>query len=92
MYETWYKMTTMIQSGLDISPVITHRFPYLEFEHAFQLMRSGQSGKIILHWSDLVEALVASVSRKRQPESRPIGRTYGRPYSAISYHHSPLSL
>jgi threonine dehydrogenase-like Zn-dependent dehydrogenase len=52
MYETWYKMTTMIQSGLDISPVITHRFSYLEFEQAFQLMRSGQSGKIILHWSD----------------------------------------
>jgi threonine 3-dehydrogenase len=53
MYETWYKMTTMIQSGLDISPVITHRFPHLEFEEAFQLMRSGQSGKIILQWSDL---------------------------------------
>ncbi|MBV8415616.1 MAG: L-threonine 3-dehydrogenase, partial [Verrucomicrobia bacterium] len=53
MYETWYKMTTMIQSGLDISPVITHRFPHSEFEQAFQLMRSGQSGKIILAWSDL---------------------------------------
>ena len=53
MYETWYKMTTMIQSGLDISPVITHRFPHFEFEEAFQLMRSGQSGKIILQWSDL---------------------------------------
>jgi threonine 3-dehydrogenase len=53
MYETWYKMTTMIQSGLDISPVITHRFPYQEFENAFQLMKTGQSGKIILHWSDL---------------------------------------
>ena len=52
MYETWYKMTTMIQSGLDISPVITHRFPYTEFEEAFALMRSGQSGKIILHWAD----------------------------------------
>jgi threonine 3-dehydrogenase len=50
MYETWYKMTTMIQSGLDISPIITHRFPYQEFENAFQLMRTGQSGKIILHW------------------------------------------
>ena len=53
MYETWYKMTTMIQSGLDISPVITHHFPYQEFETAFQLMKSGQSGKIILHWSEL---------------------------------------
>ena len=52
MYETWYKMTTMIQSGLDISPVITHRLPYDEFETGFQLMKSGQCGKIILHWSD----------------------------------------
>jgi threonine 3-dehydrogenase len=52
MYETWYKMTTMIQSGLDISPVITHQFPYTEFEQAFALMRSGQSGKIILNWAD----------------------------------------
>jgi threonine 3-dehydrogenase len=53
MYETWYKMTTMIQSGLDITPVITHQFPYRQFEEAFQLMKTGQSGKIILHWSDL---------------------------------------
>jgi threonine 3-dehydrogenase len=52
MYETWYKMTTMIQSGLDISSVITHWFPYQEFEKGFQLMKSGQSGKIILHWSE----------------------------------------
>jgi threonine 3-dehydrogenase len=50
MYETWYKMTSMIQSGLDISSVITHRFPYTEFEAAFDLMRSGQSGKVILNW------------------------------------------
>jgi threonine 3-dehydrogenase len=53
MYETWYKMTTMIQSGLDISPVITHQFPYRQFEEAFQLMKTGQSGKIILHWTDV---------------------------------------
>jgi threonine 3-dehydrogenase len=53
MYETWYKMTTMIQSGLDITPVITHRYPYRQFEEAFQLMKTGQSGKIILHWSDV---------------------------------------
>ena len=53
MYETWYKMTTMIQSGLDISPVITHQFPYTEFEEAFALMRRGQSGKIILNWADM---------------------------------------
>ena len=50
MYETWYKMTSMIQSGLDISPVITHHFHYTEFQKAFDLMRSGKSGKIILKW------------------------------------------
>jgi threonine 3-dehydrogenase len=53
MYETWYKMTTMLQSGLNISPVITHRFPYETYEAAFQLMKSGHSGKIILNWSEL---------------------------------------
>jgi len=51
MYETWYKMTSMIQSGLDITPVITHRFSYRDYEQAFDLMRSGQSGKIILDWT-----------------------------------------
>ncbi|MEK7406802.1 MAG: L-threonine 3-dehydrogenase [Acidobacteriota bacterium] len=50
MYETWYKMTVMIESGLDISPVITHRFHFTEFEKAFQVMLSGQSGKVILEW------------------------------------------
>ena len=50
MYETWYKMTVMLQSGLDISPVITHRFPYTEFEKGFEAMRSGNSGKVILSW------------------------------------------
>ena len=50
MYETWYKMTVMLQSGLDISPVITHHFHYTEFEKAFEIMRSGQSGKVILNW------------------------------------------
>jgi threonine 3-dehydrogenase len=45
-------MTAMIQTGLDISPVITHRFPYTDFIQAFELMRSGQSGKVILNWSD----------------------------------------
>lgn len=51
MYETWYKMTAMIQSGLDISPVITHRFDFREYEKAFALMRSGESGKIVLDWA-----------------------------------------
>ena len=50
MYETWYKMTVMLQSGLDIEPVITHRFHYSEFRKAFEIMRSGDCGKIILRW------------------------------------------
>ena len=50
MYETWYKMTVMIQSGLDIAPVITHRFSYREFEQAFEVMASGNSGKVLLYW------------------------------------------
>jgi threonine 3-dehydrogenase len=53
MYETWYKMTVMLQSGLDIRPVITHRFPYDEFEKGFAVMRSGNSGKVILDWTAL---------------------------------------
>ncbi len=50
MYETWYKMTVMIQSGLDITPVITHRFDYHDFEQGFEVMQTGQSGKVILDW------------------------------------------
>ena len=50
MYETWYKMTVMLESGLDIRPVITHRYHYTEFEEAFQVMASGNSGKVILGW------------------------------------------
>jgi threonine 3-dehydrogenase len=50
MYETWYKMTVMLQSGLDIEPVITHRFPYADFEEGFRVMMSGCSGKVILNW------------------------------------------
>ena len=52
MYETWYQMTVMLQSGLDIRPVITHRFSHREFEEAFAVARSGQSGKVILDWTD----------------------------------------
>jgi len=51
MYETWYKMTSMLQSGLDITPVITHTFHYTEYEEAFQVMRSGNSGKVLLDWT-----------------------------------------
>jgi threonine 3-dehydrogenase len=53
MYETWYKMTVMIESGLDITPVITHRYPYYEFEKGFDAMRSGNCGKVILEWKDV---------------------------------------
>ena len=50
MYETWYKMTVMLESGLDIRPVITHRFHYTEFEKGFEVMNSGRSGKVVLNW------------------------------------------
>ncbi|MDZ7643875.1 MAG: zinc-binding dehydrogenase [Woeseiaceae bacterium] len=51
MFETWYKMASMLQSGLNIDPVITHRFPAGDYLEAFKLMESGQSGKIILDWA-----------------------------------------
>ena len=50
--ETWYKLTAMIQSGMDIMPVITHRFSHRDFQKGFDAMRSGRSGKIVLDWSD----------------------------------------
>jgi threonine 3-dehydrogenase len=50
MYETWYKMTVMLESGLDISPVITHRLSFTDFEEGFEAMRSGRSGKVLLDW------------------------------------------
>lgn len=53
MYETWYKMTVMIQGGLDISPVITHRFHASEFQKGFDAMRSGDCGKVILDWKNM---------------------------------------
>jgi len=51
MYETWYKMTVMLESGLDIRPVITHRFHFTDFEAGFKAMMSGESGKVILNWA-----------------------------------------
>jgi threonine 3-dehydrogenase len=51
MYETWYKMTVMLQSGLDIRPVITHRFSFRDHEAAFAAARSGSSGKVIMDWT-----------------------------------------
>lgn len=53
MYETWYKMAVMLQGGLDISSVITHRYPYQDFQQAFTEMASGQTGKCILYWRDM---------------------------------------
>ena len=50
MYETWYKMTALLQSGLDLSPIITHQFHYTEFEKAFELAATGKTGKVVLNW------------------------------------------
>jgi threonine 3-dehydrogenase len=50
MYDTWYKMTMMLQSGLNIAPVITHEFKVDEFQKGFDVMKSGESGKVILNW------------------------------------------
>ena len=51
MYETWYKLMAMIEAGLDLSPIITHRFHYTEYEKGFEAMNSGHSGKVILDWT-----------------------------------------
>ncbi|MCL1816807.1 MAG: L-threonine 3-dehydrogenase [Clostridiales bacterium] len=53
MFETWYKMTSMLQSGLDISPVITHRFDVKDFEQGFAAMNTGKSGKVVLDWTKI---------------------------------------
>ncbi|MBV9844405.1 MAG: L-threonine 3-dehydrogenase [Kutzneria sp.] len=52
MFETWYSMSVLLQAGLDLSPVITHRFSYTEHEHAFAIMRAGHCGKVILDWTE----------------------------------------
>jgi threonine 3-dehydrogenase len=52
MYETWYKMSVMIDSGLDISPVITHRLPFTEFQQGFDAMNSGEASKVVLNWDN----------------------------------------
>src|SRR5262249_43938895 len=52
MYETWYQMTVMLQSGLDIRPIITHRFDYQDFEKGFEAMKSGDCGKVVLIWNE----------------------------------------
>jgi threonine 3-dehydrogenase len=50
MFETWYKMAALLQSGLNIRPVITHRLPYTQYQHAFEIMGKGQSGKVVMDW------------------------------------------
>ena len=50
MFETWYKMAALLQSGLNIRPVITHRLPYTDYQHAFDIMGRGQSGKVVMDW------------------------------------------
>jgi threonine 3-dehydrogenase len=50
MYETWYKMNVMLESGLDIKPVITHRFPFTEYRKGFEVMTTGESGRVVLSW------------------------------------------
>jgi threonine 3-dehydrogenase len=51
MFETWYKMVTMLQSGLDLKPIITHHYAFGDFESAFATTLSGQSGKVVLDWA-----------------------------------------
>ncbi len=53
MYETWYQMSVLLESGLNIEPVITHRYSYKDFEKGFEVMREGNSGKVILDWSEI---------------------------------------
>jgi threonine 3-dehydrogenase len=53
MFETWYKMSVMIESGVDISPIITHRFSHRDFQQGFDAMISGQTGKVVLDWTDV---------------------------------------
>jgi threonine 3-dehydrogenase len=53
MFESWYKMSAMLQSGLDVGPVLTHRFAAREYEQAFGVMRAGQSGKVVMDWTGL---------------------------------------
>jgi threonine 3-dehydrogenase len=62
MYETWYKMSVMLQSGLDIRPAITHRFSFREHEAAFATARSGESGKVIMDWTESSDGRLAGAS------------------------------
>jgi threonine 3-dehydrogenase len=50
IFETWYKMSVMVQSGLDLTPIITHRLPYADFQQGFEAMIQGGTGKVVLNW------------------------------------------
>lgn len=52
MYETWYKMSVMVENGLDISPVITHRLPFTEYRQGFEAMKAGKASKVVLNWEE----------------------------------------
>jgi threonine 3-dehydrogenase len=52
MYETWYMMSIMVQNGLDVMPIITHRYHYTDFQKGFDVMNSGNAGKVVLSWKD----------------------------------------
>jgi threonine 3-dehydrogenase len=54
MFETWYKMAAILQSGLNIRPIITHRVPYTDYQHAFEIMGKGQSGKVVMDWEQKI--------------------------------------
>jgi threonine 3-dehydrogenase len=62
MYETWYKMTVMLESGLDISPVITHKYPFSRFQEAFDCMLTGNAGKVVLTWDETAPAGPVAIS------------------------------
>ena len=70
MYETWYKMSVMLQSGLDIRPAITHRFSFREHEAAFAAARSGDSGKVIMDWRRRMTAMTHRPSRPHAGPAR----------------------
>jgi threonine 3-dehydrogenase len=61
MFETWYKMVAMLQSGLDLSPIITHHFDAEHYEAAFAKMLSGESGKVVLDWTGAIRPAEQSI-------------------------------
>ena len=84
MFETWYKMSSLLQSGLDLSPILTHRFPAERYGEAFDIMRSGKSGKIVLDWEPPRGSGRAAPTRKPRrgagrSEAAPKNRSRSKP-------------